>query len=78
MKTELVSGCWGAAGEADDIGAAGATGAASAGGETAGEEKRSKLSFALLGGAAGDLVDPMVAPIKSRLLPDETDCVRDC
>ena len=74
----MLSGCWGAAGEAGELGAAGFTGAAGAAGGAVGEEKRSKVSFALLGGAAGDLADPMVAPIKSRLFPDETDCVRDC
>lgn len=43
-----------------------------------GEEKRSNISFDELGGAAGAFVEPIVAPIRLRLLDDEIEEVFAC
>jgi hypothetical protein len=49
------------------------------GGEAGGgDEKKSSVVFDVLGGAAVDFVEPMVDPIRSKLLPDGMDWVLDC
>ena len=72
LKIELTLDCWGAGA------AAGAGAGAVLEAIGGGEERRSNAEVVELGGAAGDLVDPMVAPIRSKLFPDEMEVFLVC
>lgn len=70
LKMESMLDCWGACAGA----AVGAGGEAIGGGE----ERKSKADVDVLGGAAGDFAEPRVAPIRSKLFPEEIEVFLVC